>query len=77
MVRSLKARYEGGVLHPLTDPGLREGDMVEVSLAPVGWDERLRALLTRMRQHGMSADEIEQAITEADAEGRAERAEPH
>lgn len=75
MSRPLKARYEAGVFRPLDRVDLPDGATVEVTIAPAGWDERLRALLDRVRARAgaVSADDVEAEITRAAEEVRAER----
>src|SRR5688572_6932116 len=49
VTQSLRARYEGGVFRPLERVDLPEGTTVEMSIAPAGWEDRMRALLERVR----------------------------
>ena len=72
---SVKARFEGGVLRPLTALDLAEGSTVEVSIVPAAWSEALRTVLDRVRgrlEH-MAPEEIGAEITRAADEVRDER----
>jgi predicted DNA-binding antitoxin AbrB/MazE fold protein len=70
------APYQGGVLRPLDRLDLPEGATVQVTVREAAWDERMDALLKRIREGGagqVRADEIEAEITRACEEVRAER----
>ena len=75
MVRTLKARYENGVLLPLEKVDLPEGSTVEIALAPQGWSDRMRTLLAEVwaRSGHLPPEEIEAEITRAAEEVRRER----
>ena len=76
MHRSVKARFEGGVLRPLSKLDLPEGSTVDIVVAPPpAWEVRLETLLRRVRERvrDLSPDEIEVEITRAADEARAER----
>jgi len=76
-VRSVKARYEHGVLRPLEPVDLAEGATVSITIAPSEWEGQWRALLERLRARtaGLSSKEIEAEITMASEEARGGRIE--
>ena len=75
MSQSVRARYEGGIFRPLERVDLPEGTTVEMSIAPAGWEDRMRALLERVRARvtEVTPDDVEAEITHAAAEVRAKR----
>lgn len=75
MTHSLRARFEGGLLHPMGKVDIPEGSSVEVAIRPLGHEAQLRALLKRVhkRMKGCSPEAIEAEITLAAEEVRAER----
>lgn len=75
MRQSVKARYQDGVLQPLDDLDLPEGATVRITVQEAAWDERMDALLQRIRERigQVDPDEIEAEITRASEEVRAER----
>lgn len=75
MERVFKARFEAGVFRPLGPVDLPEGSTVELAISSADWEERLRALLDRVRARGggIGPAEIEVEIERAAEEVRAER----
>jgi len=77
-VRSVKARYEHGVLRPLEPVDLAEGATVSITIAPSEWEAQWRTLIERLRERTVSlpSEEIEAEITKASEEARAGRTGP-
>ena len=72
-MRSVKARYEHGILRPLEPVDLSEGATVSITIAPAEWEEQWRALLDRLceRTRSLRPEDIEAEITRAAEEVRA------
>ena len=75
MTRSVQARYEHGVLTPLSRVDIPEGATVQVTIVPVAWEKKFRALLAKVhaKTRRVPPGQIEAAITRASEEVRAKR----
>ncbi len=65
-MRTVRARFEGGVLRPLEPLDLREGEEVEVSIYE---DVRRLFGVIRLRRPDIDPSELDKVIEEIESEG--------